>query len=685
MPPIWLPGVIATFFATICYLSISGYYVPDTTDYLSNTTSIGQPRNLRIVPPAYPLTLDFLIRSFPQELRFPALVFIQQLSVVASILLLQALISKVVSAKTGRLVSIFIALNASLYFLAQTSQTESLYIFYITFALFCLGLGWHRYQERGQLALLLLSFAGGGFFCALATAQRTIGMVVYLTALLAFILSLRRGELKARASAILVFTLCYYATIFPFRQHNLSFHGDDALSHGTGLHIINRAGKAVDSLGTGEASEKLRRVLAKHDRGDWIDGYCGWHIFNVLNEQEKMDTPEADAMMLKASLDTLRENWKKALFSSIPILKKIMEAGSPDACILWTGLRPGAAQTHSLFTELHWDDLEYVNRHKNEFKPHQKKFFAGSAIYPCLELWSHLCRAFRGRWHLFVLAILTVYALFQRSFILLLLTGVASAQVFTAALTEIAQARYWEVSVPFYFAALLIVLLKKQAKKREKASLLLKGALIALAILPLTQCLLYLATVKRIDHLNTVINANNEARIGLAFKRYVAANNGDLPMPGKGKSWLPYLEPYLELAPGQNLENLLYHQHSAALNQANKTNSGKQYGLFGYNDLLAEGNGGKPWNINDIANRENLIVFGSKAWNQEYSDHGLSAVDAYPNDHRGVAANEWLKHDPSYGPKAGIRVLNAQFMSKHTYHFDKSMLIPKKEVISVTE
>jgi hypothetical protein len=464
-----IPPALACVVAVAMFVSVGGYYYPDTTAYVEHTWFARLQRDFNTRPPVFSHLLDVVMRLAPPERRMPVLVAIEQACCIAVVSMLARLGAILRQPWAGLLASLLAVFSLPLWLYAQGAQSEVLYVFLAILAIFLFLKGSAAGRESFGLA--------SGVASGLAFGCRTVGAALVAAVLAAIWIA--RGERRLRRTAGLTAGVALAVAALSFT--NLRRFGTSSLVNGGGIHMFDRVALLERSLPDTPECRALQRLNAeKGKRPDTVFyRYAGWDLFFLLQRQG-LSPKQADRFLSKVSVQALLSDpWRTLVLT----IQSIRTSAVGDDSVLWT-LCAGSVGRQEFETvrvrSMHdWANGEYLDHYRmvEAMLPPYPPRLALGAWFDRLVQWWDGCRWFwRGDWTLCALVVVCVYAVARRSAPTLLFSWVALAQIVATAIGEEPMGRYWDTSIPMFHAALafaasdLWMLARARIRRRDASS-----------------------------------------------------------------------------------------------------------------------------------------------------------------------------------------------------------------------
>ena len=453
---LYLPMLLAVCAAILSIVNMPGLFVPDTVAYL-NHGLLEPGKEFFFTNPGYSIVLDLVRLLAPLHARMFLLVLIQQAAIVAAVTLLSRVGGMLGMPKAGLFMGLACALYLPLYHFAQTSQQESIYVFYVACCTYFAVRGW----SRGKV----LDLAIAGAFAGLSVAQRSIGLAVLGTLVLSMLLGRGENRWRGMAAAIAAYTL----VIAVFLGINKLHHGSARLVKGTGIHLFGRVAMIEKTVADTAESRRLRKLLSEQGVEELFFENAGWSFHPLLRWKAGLGADEADALLKTVALQTLQEDPWRTIQGSIRSIRFATDNHYPIGYLLWGGLRPEGFDAHCAGTLKAWKDSNELIRAAELLLPYRGEPKFGAWVYDFFEYWGAMGSwLWRGLWVLIAMPLLCVFGLVRRNRVLLLFSGLALAQMIAMAMGDQPKPRYWDPCVPFFAIAVVLAVSEIVAIVRDR-------------------------------------------------------------------------------------------------------------------------------------------------------------------------------------------------------------------------
>ena len=446
------PVLASLLIAMVSWMSLPAYYVPDTTGFLKETPSLGQPEEWHVIAPLYPMFLEGLHNSIPAPARMPLIILLQLLAVVLTCYTVLRIGELFQAGRSSWWAAWFVALYGPGYLIAHTTQTESLYVGLTAAAVLATARAMRA--QKSSSAYAWIAFAG--VLAALALAQRTIGFYLLLFLPCALIwLAPDKGHITRRIVQSVILLAVAGLVLAGFKARNGKVFGEDSLTRGSGIHLHNRITHTHDKFPPNEEADRMAEIVRRHGV-DPDKRFNAWDVFDALKWKEGLSYAEADKLMATASKKAFFHDPTKLLRDTFVVMGESCGYNPPfnEWGPVWMaeGIRPENFDTSLRTAEKWWpDSLDLVNRYRSEFQPYPPRQWLGSLPLLAMEGLGHFGAIFAGRWLLVVLPLAFLYGVIRRRPVVVLGIGMAFGLLGASAFGERPEIRFWIICAPFFF------------------------------------------------------------------------------------------------------------------------------------------------------------------------------------------------------------------------------------------
>jgi hypothetical protein len=442
--PVWLAAAIAA----IEVLTYGGQYFPDTTQFVRHGPFVhdfvtSKPF-FNVIPPAYPVVLGVIAWLAPSGARMFVLIVLQQASVVASTWFLLRIGAVLECPKVGWAAALMSALYVPLGLFAQSAQSETLAVFYMTASTYFLIRGIQCRSGRAALQ--------AGTFGALCVAQRTPFAAVPIAAMIAVWI----GRSTSRVRTTAIYTAAFVVVLFAFAAKNQWQFGTWRLVDGVGIHLFGRVAMLEKR---GPDTPAMRMVLEVGKDAGFDNVFfenAGWALWWPLTLRAGGDPFAADAILRRAAIDAMTADPGHSLRLTI---ESMVGMARPLASVnwehFWGGLHPETYEQFMKTAASSWMSQpgEYIRRY-NSFPGYPPRAKLGTAPFEWMDRWITVTQLLcKGTWTLVLLALIGLWGLWRRHYVLILTSATCLGLLAAAAIGDQPVARYWEVALPMMFLA----------------------------------------------------------------------------------------------------------------------------------------------------------------------------------------------------------------------------------------
>jgi len=465
----WSPVLAAIVLSVVSWLSLPGYYCPDTSAFIAETQTFGNPSEWHVISPLYPMILDGLGRYLPAEARVPALVALQLLiAVVGTSLSLLIGGNRLGNPRAGWWAAWAATLYGPTYLLAHSIQTEALFIGLTAFTfLFAAGAlqppDKSESSRSGKFSRRLIEAALAGVIAGVALTLRSVGLATLMVIpciLLWFALARRsptwKTEVRRSLAVILTMLVGAAVVIGAMKIRNGNVFGESSLLVGKGLHFHNRI-CYQNSFPSNPYFDQVSEIAKRHGVENPAADNGAWNVFAAL-QKDGMSRIEADRLMLDASKAALLDDPLVTAKQTLHVMARSARWNHPfneyGTIFMADGIRPEHFDSHIETARFWWKDSPELTQGLAAVPPYPSPGRLGPWAYLLFEGLAFLGGVWSGWWVVAVGLLGFVYGVIRRQRVPVFGFGIAMAILGASALGEAPQIRFWAVCVPFFLLGL---------------------------------------------------------------------------------------------------------------------------------------------------------------------------------------------------------------------------------------